>query len=100
MSDQDVPHTESQRSTLARALLRSEKQGGPSRRALMGSLILHGLLGATILLGAQIQPQEQPPEPFKTYRVEIYSPPPQVEGPPSPPKELPKPPIVKQVKPP
>ena len=98
MSDQSEQNPDPQGSPMARALLRSQQRSGPSRRAMVGSIVLHGLLGATVVASAQIQPAEKPMDNFRTFRVEIFSPPPQVEGEPTPPKELPKSPIVKQVK--
>jgi protein TonB len=61
-------------------------------------MVVHLLLAATAFASTQIVPAEEPMTQFKTFRVELYSPPPQVEGEPEPPKETPKPAIVKQPK--
>jgi outer membrane biosynthesis protein TonB len=54
----------------------------PDRRSLWGSLAVHaGLVGA-ILVATFLQAQDLPE--FETFTVQIYSPPPQVEGPPQP----------------
>jgi outer membrane biosynthesis protein TonB len=82
-------------SPLARALLRSRRRTRPSRAALVGSLLVHLVLVATAFASTRIVPPEDPIHQFKTYRVELYSPPPQVEGEPDPPRETPRPVIVK-----
>ncbi|MGH7466885.1 MAG: TonB C-terminal domain-containing protein [Longimicrobiales bacterium] len=86
--------------SLARVLLRSRQTTRPPRAALVGSIVVHLVLAATAVASTQIVPPEPPMSQFKAYRVELYSPPPQVEGPPEPPKETPKPAIVKQPRPP
>jgi protein TonB len=86
-------------SPLARAL-NARKPRRPPPRALVGSIILHLLLVATVVSSTQIQTPEDPTLRFKTFRVELYSPPPQVEGPPDPIPETPKPAIIKKPPPP
>jgi protein TonB len=85
---------------MAHALLRSRQRTRPSRGALVGSLTLHLLLGGTVFASTRLRPAEPPMNQFKTYRVELVSPPPQVEGEPKPVEPAPKPAIVKQPKPP
>ncbi|HEY0304496.1 MAG TPA: TonB C-terminal domain-containing protein [Longimicrobiales bacterium] len=77
----------------------------PGGGAIAGSVILHLLLIVAIAIGA-VDQQTDTIE-YKVYRVDLYSPPPQVEGPPEPPKpqpaivrpDPPKPTEVKETKP-
>jgi outer membrane biosynthesis protein TonB len=56
--------------------------GGPGRGALIGSLLLHvSVIAAVWLAGLQTR-SDLPP--FVQYRVKLYSPPPTVQGPPTP----------------
>ena len=63
----------------------------PGRGAIAGSVILHLLLVVAVAIGA-INKTSDTIE-YKVYRVDLYSPPPQVEGAPEPPK--PQPAIVR-----
>lgn len=54
----------------------------PSVRSVLGSFLFHGLLAAALLISNLISPRDLPQ--FEVYRVQLVSPPPQVEGPPTP----------------
>lgn len=55
---------------------------GPGRSAVVGSVVLHLLVGAVFWYASRVVEPELPE--FIVYRVNIVSPPPQVEGPPEP----------------
>ncbi|MCI0433113.1 MAG: TonB C-terminal domain-containing protein [Gemmatimonadetes bacterium] len=58
------------------------RRARPDRRAVTSSLLVHaGLLGAFLLAG--VLTRRDLPD-FENYRVRIFSPPPQVQGPPAP----------------
>ena len=63
----------------------------PGRGAIAGSVVLHLLLVAAVAIGAIDQAADTIE--YKVYRVDLFSPPPQAEGPPEPPK--PQPAIVR-----
>jgi periplasmic protein TonB len=86
-------------SPLARALT-SRRRGRPPGRALLGTVLLHGIIVFAAAGTSLFQPPEDSILKFKAYRVELYSPPPQVEGPPEPAREAPLPAIVKKPTPP
>ena len=67
----------------------------PGKRAVLGSLIIHGAVLATMAAGTFRTPEAMPE--YKVYRVDIYSPPPQMLGEPAAPK--PQPTIVKAPEP-
>ena len=77
---------------------RFQGHGGPSPLAVAGSVLLHaGLVGA-IMLGGDLSERRDKAQPqFTAYRVNLYSPPPQVEGEPA--EIVPKPAIVKTAPP-
>lgn len=68
----------------------------PGRAAITGSVVLHLLLAAGVVVGA-LRPQADAIE-YKVYRVDLYSPPPQVAGEPEAAK--PQPAIVRPEAPP
>lgn len=70
---------------------RAHVRSGPGRSAVAGSIVLH-LAVAAAMVGNVFKSAEPLPE-YKVYRVDIYSPPPNVEGEPEAPK--PQPAIVK-----
>lgn len=67
---------------------------GPGKAAVVGSVILHGALVAGILLSDRL-PSRAEQTVFKTYKVSLFSPPPNVEGEPVP-AAAPKPEIIKK----
>ena len=77
---------------------RSPTRTRPGSGAIAASLLIHGAVIAAILMTAFRHPQVLPE--YKVYRVDIYSPPPQVTGQPEAPKATPtviKPPEQKTV---
>jgi len=69
----------------------------PDRRTLFGSLAFHAVLAGAVLTVGAISARNTPA--FETYAVKIFSPPPQVEGPPTPKPEVAAPTIVQQPEP-
>jgi outer membrane biosynthesis protein TonB len=66
---------------------RIRRPARPGGGAIVGSVLLHLLLVAGVVVGA-LRPQADAIE-YKVYRVDLYSPPPQVEGEPEPAKAQP-----------
>ena len=63
----------------------------PGKGAILGSVLVHLVLAAGVLVAALRAPGEAIE--YKVYRVDLYSPPPQIEGEPEAPK--PQPAIVR-----